>query len=156
MSFWQVDATSNGIIEDHIISLLRESQDVLVVPRFSSKHVDSSWLIGVPYPKSSTLIGFSIINPQLLGYTHLWKPPYPRIRSGGGHRNCRTCRQAMRHGWEIGAASLAALGQSLAVLWRDEGRRISSGAFGKWLWLHWVWFFWTWVDLLFIYILTVP
>ena len=47
MSFWQVDATSSGIIEDHIISLLCESQDVLVVPRFSSKHDDSSWLIAM-------------------------------------------------------------------------------------------------------------
>ena len=27
-------------------------------------------------PKSSILIGFSICKPSILGYPHLWKPPY--------------------------------------------------------------------------------
>ena len=30
-------------------------------------------------PKSSILMGFSIINHPFRGYPHLWKPPYPHI-----------------------------------------------------------------------------
>ena len=45
--------------------------NLLVCPRTSSRHL---W----GYPQSSSIDGFSIVNPTFLGYPHVWKPPNSR------------------------------------------------------------------------------
>ena len=48
--------------------------------------MEVSWIRGIP--KSSILMGFSLLKPSILGYPHLWKPPHGMggycIKSWGG------------------------------------------------------------------------
>ena len=76
-AMWNAEGASSGAGGLYECSDLQSRRGAEKSHRLRQTHLEVSWNGGTP--KSSILMGFSLVNQPIRGYSHLWKPPYTII-----------------------------------------------------------------------------